>query len=388
MFDFDKLPPRSVSGRAKKYLAMAAALAVLAVMLVSIFGGGEEQRKAPAPNVLVATAETRDVPVLVQSVGKVIANATVQIRTRVEGAILETGFTEGQFVKKGDLLFRIDPAPYAAALRAAEADLQRDEARLVNAQLALKRSNELVKNGGVSAAARDTAQAEAKAAAAAAASSKAALDQAQLNLSYTEIRSPIDGKTGAYLVDAGNIVRPSSSTSTESALVTITQIQPVKISFTLPQQYLPQLQKRMNEKGLAVSLTPTSGERPVVAPVEFISNQVSDTAGTVELRGTYANNELQLVPGQFMSVAAHIDLLKQTTVIPRKAVNIGPEHRYAFVVGADDKAELRPVKVLYEDDAIAAIGDGVKPGERVVIDGQMDVKPGEAVNIVSGEQGS
>lgn len=359
----------------------AGALLVAGFMLHSYLGpSAAERKKTDIPPVTVAAAQLRDVPVYAQAVGTVMANATVQVKSRVDGQIVEAGFKEGQLVRKGDLLFQIDRAPYEAALRAAEANLQRDEAQLANAQLDLGRASKLVKSGYGSQQTRDAANAQAKALTGTVAADRAAIDQARLQLGYTEIRSPIDGKTGSFLVDVGNIVTAAAGTP----LVTITQVQPVKISFALAQQNLPKLQQRLNDDTLTASLK-AHGDKAddVAAPIDFIGNTINATSGTIELRATYDNADMRLVPGEFVDVRVRIDELKQAVTVPRDAVNTGQSGQYVYAVTADNKVELRKVTVLYQDGGIAAVDGEVKDGDSVIVDGQLRVAPGMSVTITT-----
>ncbi|MCE9649062.1 MAG: efflux RND transporter periplasmic adaptor subunit [Parvibaculum sp.] len=365
-------------------------LILVAVVLVAVFGlrgffgpsaadkAGKDHDIAP---VTVATVEARDVPVYAQAVGTVMANATVQVKSRIDGQIVAAGFKEGQLVRKGELLFQIDRAPYEAALRAAQANLQRDQAQLANARLNLGRANSLVKKGYVSQQTRDGATADAKALAGSVAADQAAVDQAQLQLGYTEIRSPVDGKTGPILVDAGNIVKANDA----GALVVVTQIQPVKISFALAQQNLPKLQARMSEQALVASLKAhDDGEaKDITAPIDFIANTVNPTSGTIELRATYDNPDMRLVPGEFVDVHVRLDDLKSALTVPRDAVNTGQTGLYVYVVAADKTVEMRNVTLLYQDTDIAVVEGELKPGETVVTDGQLRITPGARVKIVS-----
>ncbi|MDO8288343.1 MAG: efflux RND transporter periplasmic adaptor subunit [Parvibaculum sp.] len=351
-------------------------------------GGAQNAKGEQASPVTAAIAQINDVPVYTQTIGTVMANATVQVRPRADGQIVAVRFREGQIVKAGDLLFEIDRAPYEAALRAAQANLQRDEAQLGNASRDLGRANELSKKGYASAQTRDTASASKKSLAAGVAAAQAAVDQAQLQLGYTEIRSPINGKTGPILVDAGNIVQAASSTP----LVTVTQIQPVKISFSLAQQNLPQLQEQMKAGTLvaAIHVQSTPGVPPkadAIAPVDFIGNTVNTSTGTIELRATYDNPDLSFVPGEFVDVNVRLVELKSAVTIPREAVNTGQKGLYVFVIGKDNKVEMRTVTLAYQNNEIAAIKEGLNAGERVVTDGQLRLLPNTLVKIVEDDKG-
>lgn len=387
MIDFDKLTLRRASPRV--ILIAAAGLVVAALSFHGLFGTSAAERdgnRPEIPPVTVAAAELGDVPIFVQAVGTVVANATVQIKSRIDGEILAVGFKEGQLVRKGDLLFQIDQAPYEAALRVAQANLQRDEAQLANARLDLGRANKLVGKGYTSEQSRDAAAAQVKALAGTVAADRAAVDQARMQFDYAHIRAPIDGKTGAVLIDAGNIVRAADA----DPLVVLTQIQPVKISFALAQQNLPKLQERMKEKALAVAFrSQGGGTAEVSVPVDFIANTVNAVAGTIELRATYDNGDLRLVPGEFVDVRVLIDELKNVVVVPRDAVNTGQGSLFVYVLAKGDTVEPRDVDVLYRGDDIAALAPGaLKPGEKVVTDGQMRVAPGMPVRVVDRKAGA
>jgi multidrug efflux system membrane fusion protein len=354
-------------------------------------GRGGGRGAGSAPPVRVAVADTRDVSVAVNTIGTVLANSIVNIKSQVDGPLLSVGFREGQMVKKGDLLFRIDPAPFEAALRQSQATVARDQAQLSSAQADADRAVMLADRGIVSAQQRDQLVANSKALAATVAADQAAVERAQLNLDYTTIRSPINGKTGPYIVNPGNQVHANDA----AGLVMITEIQPVKISFNLPQGNLPQLQDRMNEGQLIASVTVRSdvavasanaadqpeADKNIPIKVDFIGNTVDARTGTIELRATFENPDLRLVPGELVDVGIRLETLSQAVTVPREAVNVGQDGNYVFVVDDAMKAEMRPVKVLYEDQTIAAVGSGVKAGERVVTDGQLRVTPGGEVLV-------
>lgn len=353
-------------------------------------GRGAGRGGGIAPPVHVATATARDVPVTVHTIGTVLANSVVTVKSQIDGPLLSADFKEGQMVKEGDLLFKIDPAPFEAALRQSEAQKARDEAQHASAQADADRAVMLADRGIVSAQQRDQLVASAKALAATIEADEAAVDRAKLNLGYTIIRSPINGKTGAYIVYPGNQVHANDA----AGLVTITQIQPVKITFNLPQGDLPQLQDRMGENQLVAQVTARSDVQGTTAQVvdkrdmdipvkvDFIGNIVDARTGTIELRATFANPDQRLVPGELVDVTVKLETLNQVTVVPREAINIGQNGEYVFVIDAAKKAEMRPVKVLFQDQSIAALGSGVKPDETVIIDGQLRVSPGATVNVV------
>src|SRR5205814_1516340 len=255
-----------------------------------------------------------------------------------------------QIVKQGQLLFQVDPRPFAAALAQARATLARDEANTVSAEHDRDRFTALAAQGAASAMQRDQAIATAKADEATVAADKALIQTAELNLGYTKILSPITGKTGPILIQPGNLVIANNTTN---PLVTITQLQPIKVSMFLPQSALARIQQQMSAKRLQMMLN-AAGGAPLAAAVDFVGNQVDAKTGTVELRASFDNRDLRLVPGQLVDAQVSLASFPNAVVVPREAVNTGPESRYVFVVGAN-RAQMRPVNVLNDDGMNAAI---------------------------------
>jgi multidrug efflux system membrane fusion protein len=359
---------------------------VLVVILASFAylnrGGNDAPgRRGPpttAAPVRVAMAVRRDMPVVERTIGTVLANTTVQVTSRVQGVIDSAHFTEGQFVKTGDLLFQIDPRPFQAALAQARAQLAKDQAQLQNAQNSEKRVRSLFAQHLISSENLDSAIATTGSATATIEADQAAIDLAQLNVDYTRIRSPIDGKTGPILVQPGNMIAANGT----SALVSITQIQPIKVSFALPQSDLPRIQARSRAGGLVATVDQRAeGGETSSAPVDFISNRVDDASGTIELRATFANKDASFVPGQLVDVTVELSNIPNATVVPREAVNTGPDNLFVYVVTAESRAEQRAVKVLFDDGTDDAIAGDVQPGETVIVDGQLRVVPGAAVFV-------
>jgi len=337
------------------------------------------KKKDNVPPVIVTTAHRSDVTVVEHTLGTVVANATVQVTARVDGQLLYAGFKEGDIVHAGQLIFQLDPRPLKAALEQVQAALAKDRAMLASAQNDRARYDTLFKAGAASQQQRDQADATAKALAATVQSDRAAVDMAALNLGYAQIRSPVEGKTGPILVQPGNLVVANAT----SPLVTITQVQPVKVSFSLPQSDLPRIQDRKRTGGLTATIDPHGGgAAPVRANIDFIGNAVSNTTGTIELRATFANEDLSLVPGQLIDVSVALNSLKGAIVLPREAVNIGPDGRYVYVVTRDGNAELRPVNILFDSGATIAVSGKVRAGDKVVTDGQLRIVPGNPVSIV------
>jgi len=340
---------------------------------------GSEQHAAPAAPVRVATVERRDMAVIEPSLGTVIANTFVQVVPRVSGTLERQFFREGQFVNPGDRLFEIDPRPFQAALQQAEANYRRDEAQLNAALLNKQRVEILLAEGFASPQARDTAVANADTFVATVAADRAAIDLARLNLGYATIRSPVEGKTGPVLVQPGNMVTGGAGSG--ATLVTIAQIRPVKVSFTLPESDLPKIQARQRQAPLTVSLdVRTAAGDLMTAPVVFTSNAVNAQSGTIELRASFPNTDLLLVPGQLVNVVVQLDTLANALVVPRDAVNDSPTGPYVFVIRSRHAAR-QPVTVLFDDGANDAVAGALAAGDQVVTEGQLRVTPGAAVRV-------
>jgi len=370
---------RQTNPRTRLILGVIGVIAVLAVIwFVSHGFGGSATREMPPPPVRVAKVSQRNVTAFEQTIGTIVANATVNVTARVDGQLETAAFTEGQMVKAGDVLFRLDPRPFQAALAQAKATMARDAASLASARNDAKRYSTLAAMGAASASQRDQFEAQAKALAASVAADKAAVDTAQLNLQYAVIISPVDGKTGPILIQPGNIIKANDNTN---PLVTITQIHPVKVSFFLPQSDLPQIQERMTAGDLTANVQAHNAEQTrESAKVDFVGNAVSATTGTIELRATFPNTDNKLVPGQVVDVGVALNQYRNALIVPHDAVNVGPNGRYVYGV-MDGKAVFVPVTVLHDDNTSAAVQGKLKPGETVITDGQLRVQPGKPVDI-------
>jgi multidrug efflux system membrane fusion protein len=344
---------------------------------IAYFSGSAKKPEIPAP-VLVARVSERHIVMREQTIGTILANSTVQLTAQIEGRLLSAEFKEGQIVHRGDILFRIDPRPFQAQLQQAQATLGRDRAQLVAAQNNKRRYAALIAQGAASAQQRDDAAAAANALAATVRADEASVALAQLNLAYAVIRSPIDGKTGPILVQPGNLVSSQAGTT----LVVITQFQPVKVSFALPQADLPRVQSQAAKQRLFATVqVHGAAQTSRTAAVDFTSNAVDDKTGTIELRATFANADGVLVPGQLVDVAVALGEIPQATTVPSNAVNQGPTGRYVYVVNHAGRAEMRPVMVLNDDGTNAAVRGKLKKGDIVITDGQMLVAPGKMVEI-------
>jgi len=334
-------------------------------------------RSPIAVAVTVATAERRDIPMRLSAIGTVESVATVEIRPQVSGVLAEALFVEGQEVRKGSLLFRIDSRSQVAALHQAEAALSRDQALEVAASSNAVRYQELASKDFASKEERDQFVANSKSLKASLALDRAAVENARLELSYCTIRSPIDGRTGPILVQPGNVVKVN-----DSVLVTILQQRPILVAFTVPETTLPELRARMAAATLQVEVSPQGdpGE-PLRGVLTFMGNTVDRTTGTILLKATFDNLDGRLWSGQFVRVRLTLGVDAGATVIPSSAIQEGQQGSYAFVVKPDRTVELRQVIPGQADDGFTVIKDGIVPGESVVTDGQMRLSSGMVVEV-------
>lgn len=377
-------------GRTRRYLAFALVLLAVVGALYYVFGtGSTPQRRGsgrfagtdgPVP-VLAALAVTADTPVYLNAVGTTKALNTVTIKPQVDGKLLSVNFKEGQDVKKGDVLARIDPVTYQAALDQAVAKKAQDEALLSNAKNDLDRYEKLAATNAINKQQADTQRSLVAQYAAQVQSDAAAIESAQATLGYTTIVAPIDGRTGIRQVDEGNIVRASDSTG----IVVITQIQPIAVTFNLPQQDLPQVNAAFAKSPLAAdALRSDTNQVLDRGTLTVVDNQVDSSTGTVKLKAEFPNANLQLWPGQFVNVRLLVDTLKQVTVIPTGAVQRGPNGTFIYVVKDDNSVQMRPVQVRMQDESQTVIASGVTPNERVVTTGFARLTDGAKVTISTG----
>jgi multidrug efflux system membrane fusion protein len=355
-------------GHARSYLIGAAALAlVLGGFWYFTHTATPPQRRAAVAPVKVGTVDIGSMPVVERTIGTVMANSTVQVNARVQGQMLQAFFKEGQMVKTGDPLFEIDPRPYKAIHDNALASMATTQAKA-------ERYAHLKEQNAIAPQEYEDAQA-------AYLQAKANAEAARLNLEYTIIKSPINGKTGPILIQPGNMVSASTASTNATPLVTINEIQPVKISLALPQSDLPRLQAMQAKHGLKILISMhDAGGTDIQVPVDFIGNAVNSTTGTIELRASYPNPDMALVPGQLVDVTVALAEIPNATLVPREAVNTGPDGQFVYAV-KDGRAEQVPVKVQFDDGVNdAVLGDLIK-GEMVVTEGQLRVLPGAKVNI-------
>lgn len=321
---------------------------------------------APVP-VLTAVAEERDVPIYLDGLGTVQAFNSVAVKAQIDGPLVQIAFREGQDVKAGDVLARIDPRPYQAALDSALAKKQQDEANLANARLDAARYQKLVAGNFSSGQQADTAKAMVAQLEAQVRGDQAQVDTARTQLSYTTIQAAFDGRTGIRQVDAGNIVHAGDSTP----ITVLTQLKPISIVFTLPQQALPAVVAAMADGKPEVLALRGGGGREVVdrGVLAVLDNQVDPATGTIKLKATMPNDGLRLWPGAFINVRLLVQTERQVVTVPPAAVQRGPRGAYVFTVQADSSVKRQMVQVGHEDDSVSVIASGVSPGDQVVIDG-------------------
>lgn len=325
-----------------------------------------------------ATTQRRDVPVYLKGLGSVTASQTVSLKSRVDGQLAEVNFKEGQNVKKGELLAVIDPRPYQVALDQAQANLFRDQAQLKDAQLNYERYKSLLdESGAMSQQQVDTQRATAEQLKGAVQADEAQISNAKLNLVYCHIISPIAGRVGLRLVDVGNMVHAADT----NPLLVITQLQPIAVVFTLPEDNLPTVASHMHQGTLQVQAYSRDDETKIATgKLLTIDNQIDLTTGTGRLKAMFDNEDNALWPNQFVNVRLLLDIHKNATVIPSVAVQNGPQGSYVFVVKPDKTAEVRPVTVSFTQNNVASIASGIAPGDVVVIDGQDKLQAGSKVD--------
>jgi multidrug efflux system membrane fusion protein len=319
-------------------------------------------------------------PITIRAIGNVEAIETVAIKARIGGELLGIRFREGDTVHRGDVLFVIDSRPYEAALAQAEAELARDQALLAKAATDITRYEDLVKQDYVTKEQYDQIIADAASLKAAVAADEAAVDTARLNVAYCTITAPVTGRTGYLNVKVGNLIKAND----DNAMVTINQISPIDVTFSIPAQQLPAVLAH-RESGIRVLATlPGDATGAATGTLTFVDNAVDKATSTILLKATFANREERMWPGQFVDVTAILGEEPDRVVCPSAAVQTGQEGQHVFVVTADKSVELRPVRVNRMDEVNAVIEDGLTAGETVVTDGQLRLVPGSVVEIKEG----
>ncbi|MDH5202624.1 MAG: efflux RND transporter periplasmic adaptor subunit [Nitrospirota bacterium] len=348
-------------------------------LICSCGKSGQPVKKEGVP-VAVSTVVQKTVPVQIRAIGNVEAYSTVSVKSQIGGELLRIHFKEGQDVKKGALLFTIDPRSYEAALKQAEANLARDTAQLENARVDARRYAELVKKGYVAQQQYDQVQTNAAALEATVLADKAAVENARLQLSYCYIYAPLNGRTGSLLSHQGDMIKANA----DNPMVVINQIQPIYVTFSVPEQNLKEIKKYMTAGKLKVEAIISGYEdSPAQGIITFVDNTVDISTGTIKLKGTFENNEKRLWPGQFVNVVLTLTAQPDAVVVPSQAVQTGQEGLYVFIVKSDLTVESRPVVTGINLGGEVVIEKGLKPGEQVVTDGQLRLVPGAKVEIKS-----
>jgi multidrug efflux system membrane fusion protein len=381
---------RTQNGRIIYASVVLAMLAAIFLMAAGCKGNASEKeaadpkRQGTAMPVTVAEAVEKAVPIEVRAVGAVEAYVTVTVKAQVEGEVTAVHVREGQCVKTGDLLFTIDSRPFEVRLKQMQADLARDKALLENARALLERNASVVGKGYVSEEQYDQAAANAAALEATVQADEAAVEDAQIQLTYCSIRSPITGCAGEIFVDQGNVVKANDA---DYPLVVIKQIRPVYVGFSVPERYLTAVRKYSAAGKLIVTAAPAGhDDEPIKGELTFVDNTVNTATGTILLKATFANADQTLWPGQFVNVALQLASQPRAVVVPSQAVQTGQDGPFVFVLKPDHTVEFRPVGVDRTVGGESIIAKGLQPHDQVVTDGQLRLFPGALVNIVAGPQ--
>lgn len=328
--------------------------------------------------VTAVAAERGDFPIVLVGLGTVEANNTVLIRSRVDGQIVKINFSEGQIVRKGDILAEIDPRPYRAALEQAQAKKQQDEANITNASRDLERYKSLAKSDYATRQQLDTQTSQVAQLTAQIAADQAAVDNAQTQLDYATIRAPLTGRVGFRLTDEGNIVNASSTTG----IVEIAQLQPISVIFTEPENSLPQLRKGVADAKVPVTAYSSDGRTKLEdGTLDTVNNTVDASSGTIRIKALFDNDDHKLWPGLSVTTRTIVTTRKDVVIVPDTAIQRSQEGFYAYVIGPDSKAQVRKLKIGTVGDSKVLIEEGVKTGEQVVTGGQYRLQPGTLVKV-------
>ena len=347
-------------------------------------GGGRRGSRDNGPVPIVpGVAQKKDLPIYLDGIGTVQGLNTVTIRPRVDGQLIKVNFTEGQEVKTGDVLAQIDPLPFKAQLDQVVAKKNQDDAQLSNARVDLNRYVDMVAKNVIAHQQYDTQKAMVAQIEAVVKTDQAAIDGAQVQLNYATITSPINGRAGIRLVDEGNMVHASDT----NGLVVITQLQPISVVFTLPEQSLKEIHGKMGPGQITVLAMDRDNSTVLgKGTLTVIDNQIDISTGTIRLKATFPNEDLQLWPGEFVNVRLLLTTRKDAVVVPVPVIQHGPNGTYAFVVKEDQTVEIRPLKVGQVDGGEALVEEGLQAGEQVVVEGQYKLQKGSKV-ILPGAQG-
>ena len=382
MPDAERRRERQTGRSSRRRLPVILTLVAVAAALVGCSAGSKPNTARASTQtvvpVAVATAERRDVPVYLKGLGSVTASNTVSVKSRVDGQLAQVNFKEGQHVNTGELLAVIDPRPFQVALDQAQANFFRDQAQLKDAQLNYERFKSLLdESGAMSQQQVDTQKAAADQLDGAVRADQAAIDNAKLNLLYSHITSPISGRVGLRLVDAGNMVHAADT----NPLLVITQLQPIAVVFTLPEDSLLTVSQHMHQSTLPVEAYSRDDlTRLATGKLLTIDNQIDQSTGTGRLKAMFDNPDDALWPNQFVNVRLLLETHKGSIVIPSVAVQTGPQGSYVFTVKPDNTVAVSPVKVSFTQNNVASIASGVGPGDVVVVDGQDKLQAGSKVD--------
>lgn len=360
-------------------------LVIFASLALSPSGCGSEKKGDPAAGrrdrpvpVSVSPVLQKTIPLEVSGIGNVEASASVPVKSRIGGELKKIHFREGQEVRTGDLIFTIDPQPYEAALKQAQANLARTSALAKKAGEDLKRYQDLIQKDYISREQFDQAQANAEAQTASLRADQAAVENARLNLNYCSIQAPLSGVTGSLLFHQGAQIKAND----DKAMVTINRVQPIYVSFSVPESFLPEIKKYAARGPLKVRVSGDNGATfSEEGRLTFIDNAVDLATGTIRLKGTFENKSKALWPGQFLQVALTLSSQPDAIVIPSQAIQTGIQGQYVFVATPEQKAEARPITAGRNLDGQTVITKGLKPGEQVVTDGQFQLAPGSKLQI-------
>ncbi|HVB16071.1 MAG TPA: efflux RND transporter periplasmic adaptor subunit [Stellaceae bacterium] len=374
----------------RRLLAFVGAIAGAAVIVgFTLSGNGPAQQPGPAHSaeavpVVAGLVQRADVPVYLTGIGTVQAFNSVVAKAQVDGQIVKIDFKEGQDVGTGDVLAEIDRRPFAAALAKAKAVKLKDEALLENAQLDLRRYQTLASQNSIAHQKLDTQAALVDQYRAAIADDEAQIDLAALQLSYCSIRSPIDGRIGTRLVDAGNIVR----TTDTNGIATINQIHPISVTFALPAATLPELRRAMKNAEVVVVAESDDGHHLATGKLAVIDNQINTATATIGYKAEFANRDDALWPGQFVKVRVLVTTRRNVVTAPATALLRGPDETYVFVIGPDHRVRKQAVTVSWSNHDLAVIDHGLAPGQQVVVDGQSRIESGTFVDAVPPQAGA
>lgn len=356
-------------------------LAACAALFAAACSGKAPVAPPEAVPVRVGMVVRKAVPLEIRNVGTIQPYVAVSVRAQVTGEIMRVHFREGDELKKGELLFSIDPRPYEAALAQSEAALARDRAQMENARTDVQRYEDLVKKDYVTQQQYDGVKANAAATAATVRADQAAVERARLDVAYCSIRAPIDGRSGSILVQAGNVVKAN-----DAALVTINQVAPIYLAFAVPERELPEIRRRQNAGSLAVEAQePATGRLLARGALTFLDNTVDRATGTITLKATFPNTDRILWPGEFVNAVLTLATEQDAIVAPTGAVQNGQQGTFAYVVKADRTVESRPVTVARSAADGLVIAEGLTAGETVVTDGQLRLSPGVRIEVVADE---